>query len=141
MGRIVALENSEMASPEEKLHILKMIQDGKITPDQGIDLLNNLEKGNGLPDQGRMQNLTRKPGKPRWLRVVVYDLIGQREKINIRLPIQVIESGLKLGARFSTISRGYSPDLIRQALKAGQIGRITDVSDNEIGERIVISLE
>ncbi|MGD8969550.1 MAG: hypothetical protein PVI07_18750, partial [Anaerolineae bacterium] len=72
-----------MATAEERMEILKMVQGGQITAAEGAKLLEALqEKEEPRPDSGAASR-TR---QPRRLRVRVSDLETGRHKVNIDLP-------------------------------------------------------
>lgn len=130
-----------MASTEERLSILKMIQDGKITPEEGVKLLDALDRGDSHSSQNNAGDAGSKTRKPRWMRVIVTDLNTNKEKINIRLPANVIDAGYKMGARYIPGIGGSSSERIVQAVQMGEIGKLIDVCDEDSCERVIISLE
>jgi len=130
-----------MSSSEERLQVLQMIQNGKITAEEGVKLLESLEKGNPKSTSGETGHVEKKNSAPRWMRVVVTDLNTNKEKINIRLPANVVDAGYKMGARFGSSLQDSSSDQILQALQVGETGKIIDVCDDDSCERVVISLE
>jgi hypothetical protein len=130
-----------MASSEERLHVLQMIQNGKITAEEGVKLLEALEKGDPKAPSGNASTTAKQKGAPRWMRVVVTDLTTNKEKINIRLPANVVDAGYKMGARFGPNLSTSSSDQILQALQMGETGKVIDVCDDDSCERVVISLE
>ena len=65
-----------MASSEERMKILKMIEEGKLSAEEGTKLLAALsEKRMSVPP--RMPGM---PGAPRWLRIRVTDVRSGRSK-------------------------------------------------------------
>ncbi|EHQ89729.1 SHOCT-like domain-containing protein [Desulfosporosinus youngiae] len=83
----------------EKMKILEMIQEGKLTAAEGMDLLKAIEEGSlpkepiSIPADG----LTKKeipPNGERFLRVRV---IGEKSlKVNVNVPLSLIRSASKL---------------------------------------------
>jgi hypothetical protein len=130
-----------MASSEERLHILQMIQSGKITAEEGVRLLEALEKGDNRPSQGRAASQGNETRQPRWMRVVVTDLKTNREKVNIRLPANVVDAGYKMGARYTPNLNGTTSNKILEALRMGETGKVIDVCDDDACERVVITFE
>ncbi len=78
---------------------------------------------------------------PKWMRVTITDLKTNREKVNIRLPANVIDAGQKLGACYGHNISGREFDVIQHALNMGEKGKVIDVCDENSCERVVISLE
>jgi len=92
-----------MTSTEERMQILKMIQEGKITADEGarlLEALNASAKAEKRPPAPPIM-----PGAPssdsRWFRVRVTDLRSGRSKVNVNIPMGLVNVGLKMGARFA----------------------------------------
>ncbi len=124
-----------MAIAEERLKILNLIQAGKITPEEGLRLLEALENP---PVTKPVRPAT---GAARWLRVTITDLISGKTRVNVRLPVTVLNTGIKMGARFSTDLGQMEMGQIMDAVRSGSIGKILDVVDDEDGEHIQIFLE
>jgi hypothetical protein len=130
-----------MASSEERLHILQMIQDGKISAEEGVRQLESLEKGDARPTQGRAASQGNENRPAQWMRVVITDLNTNREKVNIRLPANVVDAGYKMGARYTPNINGATSNKILEALRLGETGKVIDVCDNDACERVVITFE
>jgi hypothetical protein len=130
-----------MSSPEERLHVLKMIQEGNITAEEGVKLLEALDGLESTANESGKSSAETKSSAPRWMRVIITDLNTNREKINIRLPANVIDAGFKMGARFSPDLKGLDANPILEALQAGETGKVIDICDNDSCERIEINLE
>ncbi len=133
-----------MATSEERLKILKMIQEGKITAEQGMKLLEALGQVAKPGVQAPRPDLPYPPGAPRtarWFRVRVTDLDTGRVRVNIRMPINVVTTGVKLGARFSPEVEGLDMSQLMDAIRSGETGQIVDVIDEKDGEHIEVFLE
>ena len=123
-------------SSEERLKILKMIEDGKITAEEGTRLLGALNK----QKQRRGGGLTE--GSPRWLRVRVLDLHSGKESVRVNLPISLVNVGMKMGARFIPDAEQETVmEDLAQALNQGMTGKIVDIIDEEEGQRVEIFVE
>ncbi|HJX38132.1 MAG TPA: hypothetical protein VJ714_06015, partial [Anaerolineae bacterium] len=81
-----------MATDEERLQILKMIEGGQITAEEGAKLLAALEE----PSRREKPS-----GSPRWFRVRVTDINTGKQKVNVNLPLTVLDLGAKIGAKFA----------------------------------------
>ena len=133
-----------MASVEERLKILTMIQEGKLTPEEGIKLLETLET---VTAPARPGTLTPSPpppaarGNARWLRVRITDTDTGKVRVNIRLPISVVGAGMKMGARFSPEVQGLDMDALQQFIQSGATGLVADVYDDEDGEHVEVFVE
>lgn len=126
-----------MASNEERLQILKMIEDGKISAAEGAELLRTLAKN----DRSQTKEPARGANNPRWFRVRVTETSTGRNKINVNIPMGLVHVGIKMGARFAPEVEGVEYEQIMQAIRTGQQGKILDVMNDEEGERVEIFVE
>jgi hypothetical protein len=126
-----------MASTEERMQILKMIEEGKISPEEGARLLQALA---GKSDKRRMSG-PMMGDEPRWFRVRVTDLDSGKNKVNVNIPMSLVNVGLKMGARFAPNVEGLDYEEISQAIRGGAQGKIIDVVNEEDGERVEIFIE
>jgi hypothetical protein len=126
-----------MATTEERMQILKMVAEGTITAEEGAKLLAALE-----PETApQRHSLAGEPSEPRWFRVRVTDLETGRNKVNVNLPMSLVEVGTRMGARFSPELEGLDfHDIINQ-VKSGAQGKIVEVEDMDGGERVEIYVE
>ncbi len=126
---------------EERLLILKMLQEGKINADEAANLLDALksDKDTKKQKEENQQKSSEKPG--RWLRVVVTDTVTGKPRANIRMPLGVINAGLKMGAHFAPQIDGMYSDQISSAIQSGMTGQILDVFDDEDSEHVEIFIE
>lgn len=129
-----------MATSEERLKILKMIQDGKITASEGMQLLQALGDGEARssPKSELAGQATR---SARWFRVRVTDTNTGKVRVNVRMPVSVLTAGFKLGARFSPEIDGVDAATLMDAIRAGETGLIADVLDEKDGEHVEVFLE
>jgi len=125
-----------MVTADERMQILKMISRKQITADEGAGLLDALRGAPAAKAPGRDE-----PGKARWLRVRVTDRLSGRTKVNVNLPIGLVDVGLKLGARFAPEMDGMDISAIQVALKNGVQGRIVAMDDEQDDERVEIFVE
>ena len=125
-----------MASVEERLKILKMIEEGKLTAEEGTKLLAALsQKKAGPPRPPGM------PGGAKWLRVRVTDMRTGRSKASVQIPLALVDAGMKIGAHFAPEVEGVDMSNVMEALRAGVIGKIIDVTNDEDGEHVEIFVE
>jgi hypothetical protein len=120
-----------------------MIQDGKITAEDGAKLLEALESRRPGPGVG-----SRTDGIPpasikgaRFMRVRVTDTATGKPRVNVRLPVSLVNAGLKMGARFSPEIQGLDMDELNRFINSGETGQIVDVYDDEDGEHVEVFLE
>src|SRR5436305_1089320 len=80
---------------EERMQILRMIQSGQISAEEGAKLLSALE---GSQKSEMAANVAATQGK--FLRVRVTDMSTGKTKVNVNVPLALVNVGLKMGARF-----------------------------------------
>ncbi len=128
---------------EERLKILKMVQDGRITADEATQLLEAQERARPTPPQPppppETGMVTGRSG--RWLRVRVTDTDSGKTRVNIRLPLSVVESGLKMGMRFAPEIQDMDPNELMGFIRSGEVGKVVDGFDDEDGEHVEVFIE
>ncbi len=127
------------ATREERLRVLEMVAQGLITAEEGARLIEALER----PTSAVPAPSPASPAEsgPRWLRVRVTELASGRTRVNVRLPVSVLEAGARIGARFAPGMGEDERARILRAVRAGTYGPILEVVDAEEGERVEIFLE
>ena len=106
-----------MSMTAERLSILKMIENGKITAAEGASLLKAIspqtpeaakdpdlkpfgtrsaKEGEDAPEANSPQQTT----EARWLRVTVTDPKTGQQRVKLNIPIGLVNTGLRMGARF-----------------------------------------
>ncbi len=123
-----------MVSAEERMRILKMISDKQITAAEGARLLEALAAGGSDSPRGEVN-------RSRWLRVKVTDRHSGRVKLNVTIPVGLIDVGLKMGARFAPEIAGMDGNVIQAAIRDGVQGRVLSVDDADDNERVEIFVE
>jgi hypothetical protein len=124
-----------MATTEERMRILRMIQEGKITAEEGAKLLAALRESRKEP---RTITSTGRSTKG-MLRVRVTDMFTGKAKVSVNLPLGLVDAGMNIASQ-------YAPDVnfaeIADAIRAGQMeGKIVDVVDEEDGEHIEVFID
>lgn len=127
-----------MSTSEERLKILTMIQEGKITAQEGLELLNTLS--DAAKSAGEEESVSGHRSA-RWLRVRVTDTDTEKTRVNVRLPVSLMNAGVKMGAKFAPEVEGMDMDMILGAIKGGELGKIVDVYDDDDGEHVEVFLE
>jgi len=126
-----------MASIEERMQILKMIEDGKISASEGAELLRALDTSKNNTSYEPLKGAS----SPRWFRVRVTDTTSGQHKVNVNIPIGLVKVGIKMGARFAPDMEGVDYQDIMDAIRSGQQGKIFEALDDEGGERVEIFVE
>lgn len=135
-----------MATTEERIKILEMVQEGKISAEEAAQLLEALEESARVdrvaaPPPPSSVESTVTGRKPRWFRVRVTDTDSGRPRVNVRLPLSMVSIGLKMGTRFAPEIEGLDTSELMQLIESGEIGQIVDVFDEKDGEHVEVFLE
>ncbi len=123
-----------MATSEERMRILRMIEEGKLSAEEGAKLLAALSDSR--------KSSRRQPPRGfaggRTLRVRVTDMASGKAKVTVNLPLGLVDVGLNIAAK-------YAPEIafdeLADAINAGAIGKIIDVVDEEDGDHVEVYLE
>ena len=126
-----------MASSEERMRILKMVQDGKISAEDGIRLIEALGK------QRPVESARPTPpgGAGRFFHIRVTDTRTEKVRVNVRLPVNLVNAGLKMGAHLTPEMEGLDAQQLMEAINSGETGKIVDVYHAEEGERVEVMIE
>jgi hypothetical protein len=126
-----------MVTSEERMRILRMIQEGKITAEEGAKLLA------ALRESRHETRASTPPGRSSkgWLRVRVTDMSTNRPKVNVNLPLSLMDAGMKIGAQYAPELAGIDLSQFIEDIKGGAQGKIIDVIDEEDGEHVEIFVE
>jgi|SRR5687768_1434917 hypothetical protein len=127
-----------MASSEERMKILKMIEEGKLSAEEGTKLLAALSEKR-VPSPPRPPGMP--GGPPRWLRIRVTDVRSGRSKASVQIPLALVDAGIKIGAHFAPEVEGVNMSNVMEAVRSGMTGKIIDVTDEEDGEHVEIYVE
>jgi hypothetical protein len=124
---------------EEKLKILKMIEEGTITADEGSKLLASI-------DDSKELNIHESTGeKPKWLRIkVLSNENGKNTKVKVNIPIALVETGLKIGKsfdkNFEESMKGIDIVEVMEMIRNGAEGKIVEV-ESDTGEIVEVYVE
>jgi hypothetical protein len=126
-----------MPTTEERMKILKMIREGKITAEEGAKLLSALGEGT----TASRKPAPRPTGGARWFRVRVTDMNTGKTKTSVNIPLGLMEWGMQIGAQFAPEVGNIKLDQLHEMLDSGMEGKIVDVIDEEDGEHVEIFIE
>lgn len=117
---------------EERNRILQLVEAGQVTASQAAQLLDALGS-----ERERFIERTR----GRMVRVRVTDLHTNRQKVNVTIPVGLINVGLRLGARLAPQLSGSAMEELLRAIEKGASGRMLEWQDLEEGERVELFVE
>ena len=132
------MDNKTASVEEERLRVLRMVEEGKLNASEGINLLETLAQGQkSAKAQPRVSS-----GGPQWFRVRVTDLDTGRSKATVNIPLSLMDWGLRIGAKFAPEVADYNLNELTKILRQdGLDGKIIDVIDDEDGEHVEIFVE
>jgi hypothetical protein len=128
-----------MNATDERMLILRMIEDGKVSAEEGAKLLTSVGQESGPRPKAMVAQ--KKPGGPQWFRVRVSDSQTGKMKALVNLPIGLMDWGLRVGAQFAPEMEGIDLSELSEILKSGADGKIVEVIDEEDGEHVEIYIE
>jgi hypothetical protein len=130
-----------MPSSEERMQVLKMVQEGKITAEEGAKLLGALDENSGR-DAGKEKA---GDGSRRWFRVRVTDLKTGKRKMNVNMPLGLVDVGLRMAMKFGPRNgvdlSGVDLNELMGMVRSGAEGRLVEVEDEEDGERTEVFVD
>ncbi len=125
-----------MTMSNERIKILQMLEEGKITADEATTLLRALDGGRrtgpSMPSPG---------GENRYLRIRVTDLTSGSAKVNVTVPMGLVSAGLRMAERFAPEFGGFDMQELEELLASGADGKLVEVMDEEDNERVEIYVE
>jgi hypothetical protein len=122
---------------EERTQILNMVGEGKISAEEGARLLAAIK----APKRRDPPAVSRDAALGRWLRVRVWNMTTGKPKVNVNIPMGLVNMGLRLGAQFAPELSDFDADELMTAIDEGVQGKIVEVEDAEGGERVEIFVD
>jgi len=120
---------------DEKMMILKMLEDGKISADEAAKLLSTIDES---PSKKKKHAHT---SSGKYLRVRITDVSSNKVRANIQVPVNVLKMGNMFGARFASKIEGIETDDLMRKIEDGELGKIVDIFDEEDGEHVEVFIE
>lgn len=121
---------------QETQSILEMLRDGKITATDAAKLLEALDAGDAPAAE---------PGRARTLRINVTDTRSGRSKVNVNIPLALVDvasrMGLSLGVKRAPELADVNFEEIMSAIKSGAQGKIVDIEDDDDRQHVVVTVE
>lgn len=124
-------DEETMATNEERMMILRMVEEGKISAEEGTRLLKAL--GSNQEDLTQQQSI----GSTRFMRVLVTDLVTGKQKVSVNIPLALVTFGLRFVPETDKLDKAA----IQAAIDSGLTGRILEVRDDEDGNLVEIFLD
>jgi hypothetical protein len=149
------------SNEDERLRILRLVEEGSLTAEQAIRLLNDKSstsasmksetvEASELEYQQAASPETGEPvtpksnglgGNGRWLRVRVTDMATGRNKVIVNLPTTLVNWGMKVGARYAPEVADLDFDELSKLIESGAGGKLVEVFDEEDGEHVEVFID
>jgi hypothetical protein len=133
------------AGKEDRLEVLRMLESGAITADEAARLLDALDRTERIPPFSP-PNQEAAPGataggreRATIVRIRVTDAASGRARVNLALPLSLVDTGLNVVRRFAP-DRLTEAERIRQLIFSGIRGQIVDI-EGKTGERVQVIIE
>jgi len=127
-----------MTTSDERLRVLQMLEDGKISAEDAATLLRALDGGRAATSTGAGSGGA---GSGRRLRVQVSDLDSGATKVNMTVPFAMVSAGLRIAERFAPEFSGIDMEELEGMIASGDIGKIVEVVDAEDREKVEVFVE
>jgi hypothetical protein len=129
-----------MAYDQEKLQILKMVEDGKINHAEALELMDALGK-----DEIEVKLKSASTSSARMLRIKVREGVD-KTKVNVNIPLSLVNVGLKIAKH---INVGDNQELLNQIdmdeivrlIEEGAQGKILEVEEEETNTTVEIYVD
>jgi len=123
-----------MSNTNDRTEILRMVESGKLSATEGIQLLNSIDKA-------PRPTLPPVDTKGRWLRIRVTNLATQAPRVNVNLPLGVVNAGLRIGQRYAPELQGVDWDNLLNEIRQGANGKLVDVEDLDDNQHVEIFVD
>ena len=134
---------------DEKLRILKMLENGAINATEATELLNAIQDDTALIPETETKSFgdsESKKKRAKWMKVEVLNKATNQKTVNLRLPLWLLRFRKKGQSPFNfQMSNGTRFDFEEEEfmgmINNAEPGVIVDVNDEDEGEHVLISLE
>lgn len=132
-----------MSTTDERMRILKMLEEGKIDSSQAAELLKAVDSSESTNQtSGQVEPGGGSLRRGKWLVVKVTDTLTGKKKVNVRVPIALIRGASKIAGKAGRLNfGGVEIDNLDELLNNAVEGLIADVTDEEDGEHVEVYLE
>jgi hypothetical protein len=132
-----------MSITDERMRILKMLEEGKIDATQAAELLKAVDSSDAsaqTSEQAETSSGSAKKGK--WLVVRVTDTLTGKKKVNVRVPTALVRGASKIAGKSGKLNLGgIEIENLEELLNSGIEGMIADVTDEKDNEHVEVYLE
>ena len=137
-----------MASNEDRMRILSLVEEGKISAEEGARLLAAMNQGGSVSQAASSAGATSSAvvhapsaGAAKWLKVKVTDQATGRLKVDVTIPLALVRVAARFGGNISPELRDLDIEEVIEAARSGESGRLVDVLDAEDGEHVEVFIQ
>lgn len=136
------IQASNRRNDDERMQILGMLEEGRITSAEAADLLSALDdrRQNSRRDRPRGAAPELSSDRPRWFRVRVTDARTGQVRANVTIPFGMVGFGVGVARRLK-MTGGAPVDDLLEAVRGGRRGTLVDVQGDTSGERVEIIVD
>lgn len=143
-------------SKPNRMEILELLSNGKITAAEAADLLGNVDKpaekqaasppppppASKAPEPTPAMPTKGDAGdQPSWFRVRVANLETGKNRVTVNIPVKMMKFGLKIGSRFSPEIDNLDWNELTGMMKDMKTGMLVDVQDADSNEHVQVYLD
>lgn len=123
---------------EERRKILEMLAEGKINTDEAERLLSALSSLDSEQKESQPDSTPAEKPRPKYLRVIVEPAPDNTsgERVNIRIPMKLLQAGIKLASLMPTDVRGKVDNALKEKGISFDLSQITEKNLEEIVESL-----
>ncbi len=131
-------------SSEERMQILKMIENGKISAEEGMKLMEAVDSSQSS-DEGATTNVIARPRKKKF-RIQVFEGDMNKPKVNVNIPLGLAEIATKfvpksVQANMNVGGEAFDLREVIQMVQNGEDGTLLEVEDADDKTRVIISVD
>lgn len=140
-------------SKVNRMEILELLSNGKITAAEAANLLSDVEKPAAEPETAAPPPPAKASApaapaapagdgsEPNWFRVRVANLETGKNRVTVNIPIRMMKFGLKIGSRFSPEIENLDWNELTGMMQDMKSGMLVDVQDEESNEHVQVYLD
>ena len=124
----------------EKIRILKMVEDGKLTAEEAMKLIESM----GKTDLVKVPDHSKRGSGPRFLKIRVYEDGTKKPKVNIAIPLglaKIVTKFLPGSAKMELNNRKIDLEDLISTITDATEGKILEIHDEEDNEHVEIVIE
>ncbi len=128
---------------EQKVRILKMVEEGKISSEEAVRLLEAME-GSGDRSSSSVLPVTKPKKFLRFLKIRIFEGDLEKPKVRVALPLALLKIATKFipeDAKAEINGRNIDLDEILRAVDENTEGKLLEVQDDEEKTRIEIFID